>query len=73
MRDDIASNTCTEPNNRYNKTMNRKKLRKFLLWAGVIVLAFSLAALIYALQSNPVQLEQFLLDGALFTSPGGLP
>jgi len=51
----------------------KKKLRKFLLWAGVIVLVLSLAAMIYAVQPNPVQVEQFLLDGALFSLPGGLP
>jgi len=43
------------------------------LWAGVILLVLSLAALVYALRPNPVQVEQFLLDTVLFTSPGGLP
>ena len=53
--------------------MKRKKLRKILLWAGVTVLVLSLAALVYALQTNPVQLERILLDSALFSLPGGLP
>ena len=53
--------------------MKRKKIRNILLWAGVIVLVLSLAALVYALQTNPVQLERILLDSTLFTSPGGLP
>ena len=62
-----------ETNNRYNKCMKRKKIRKVFLWVGVIVLVLSLAALVYALRPNPVQVEQFLLDGALFSVPGGLP
>jgi hypothetical protein len=53
--------------------MTRKQLRKILLWVGVVVLVVSLAALVYAVQPNPVQVEQFLLDGALFSVPGGLP
>ena len=53
--------------------MKRKQLRTFLLWAGVVVLVLSLAALIYAMQPNPVRVEQFLLDGALFSVPGRLP
>lgn len=48
-------------------------MRKVFLWVGVIVLVLSVAALIYAVQPNPVQVEQFLLDGALFSVPGGLP
>jgi hypothetical protein len=53
--------------------MKRRKMRKILLWVGAVVLVLSLAALVYALRPNPIQLEQFLLDAALFTSPGGLP
>jgi hypothetical protein len=53
--------------------MKRKKLRKILLWAGMVLLVLSLAALVYALRPMPMQVEQFLLDGALFSVPGGLP
>ena len=53
--------------------MEKKKLRKVLFWAGVVLLVLSLAALVYALRPTPVQVEQFLLDGALFSVPGGLP
>ena len=53
--------------------MKSKKLRKVFLWVGVILLVLSVAALIYAVQPNPAQVEQFLLDGALFSVQGGLP
>jgi hypothetical protein len=51
----------------------KKKLRKILFWVGMALLAVSVAALVFALRPTPVQVEQFLLDGALFSVPGGLP
>jgi len=73
IRDVIASNACVETNNRYNKCMEKKKLRKVLFWAGAMLLVVSVAALVYALRPTPMQVEQFLLDGALFSVTGGLP